>query len=206
MKKVDLTGQVFGRLTVLGDVGKRTKNKGILWHCMCECGTITFVKGANLKNGDSRSCGCLNREARSKRRTKDLSGYENENFIVLKKVGSRNSRVDWLCRCKHCNGTTELNSNEIEVTKSCGCLKKGASKEYMASITDLESLKSTKPTAKSTTGVRGVYYNKRKSTYTAVINVNKRQVYLGSSKNFDEVVKMRRDAEKKYGYKDPKSK
>ncbi|NQN32847.1 AP2 domain-containing protein [Streptococcus suis] len=206
MKKVDLTGQVFGRLTVLGDVGKRTKNKGILWHCMCECGQITFVKGANLKNGDTRSCGCLNREARSKRRTKDLSGYENENFIVLKKGGSRNSRVDWLCRCKHCNGTTELNSNEIEATKSCGCLKKGASKEYMASILDTESLKSTKPTAKSTTGVRGVYYRKSKNTYQAFINVDKKPVYLGSSKDFEKAVALRKDAEKKYGYKDPKSK
>lgn len=206
MKKVDLTGQVYGRLTVLGDVGKRTKAKGVLWQCMCECGTETFVLGGNLKNGSVRSCGCLNREARSKRRTKDLSGYENENFIVLKKVGSKNNRVDWLCRCKHCNGTIELNSNEIERTKSCGCLKKGASKEYMASILDPESLKSTKPTAKSTTGVRGVYYSKSKKNYQAYINVDKKTVFLGSSKNFDEAVKMRREAEKKYGYKDPKSK
>lgn len=206
MKKVDLTGHKYGRLTVLGDVGKRTKNKGILWQCLCECGQIAFVKGAHLKNGATRSCGCLNREARSKRRTKDLTGYENDNFIVLKKIGSRNNRVDWLCRCKHCNGTTELNSNEIEATKSCGCLKKGASKEYMASIMDPESLKSTKPTAKSSTGVRGVYYRKNRGIYQAFINVDKKQVYLGSSKNFHEAVALRREAEKEYGYKDPKSK
>ena len=37
-------------------------------------------------------------------------------------------------------------------------------------------------------------------------NVDKKTVYLGSSKNFDEAVKMRREAEKEYGYLDPKHK
>lgn len=206
MKKVDLTGQTFGRLTVLGDVGKRTTKKAILWQCLCECGNIVFVRGGSLKNGSTRSCGCFNREARSQRRTKDLTGYENDNFIVLKKIGSRNNRVDWLCKCKHCNRTTELNSNEIDKTKSCGCRKAWANKDYMASIMDPESLKSTKPTAKSTTGVRGVYFRKKKRTYSAFINVDKKQVYLGSSKDFREAVALRKEAEKKYGYKDPKNK
>lgn len=206
MKKVDLTGKVYGRLTVLGDVGKRSKAKGILWQCMCECGTIAFVKGSHLKSGAIRSCGCLNREARSERRTQDLTGFDDENFKVIRRVGSKHSKALWVAECKHCGQLTELTGNALKKQKSCSCLKKGASKEYMASILDPESLKSTKPTAKSTTGVRGVYYRKGKNTYQAYINVDKKTVYLGSSKNFDEAVKMRREAEKKYGYKDPKSK
>ena len=206
MKKVDLTGQVYGRLTVLGDIGKRTKNKGILWQCLCECGQITFVKGAHLKNGATRSCGCLNREARSKRQTQDLTGYEDENFKVIRRIGSKNSKALWEVECKHCQQLTELTGNALKSQKSCGCVKKGASKEYMASITNPESLKSTKPTAKSTTGVRGVYYRKSKKNYQAYINVDKKTVYLGSSKNFDEAAKMRREAEKKNGYIDPKHK
>lgn len=71
----------------------------------------------------------------------------------------------------------------------------------MASITNREAKKNDKPTKRSTTGVRGVYFNKRKSTYQAFINVNKKSIYLGSSKNFDEVVKLRKDAEVEYGYK-----
>lgn len=206
MKKIDLSGQVYGRLTVLGDIGKRTNNKEILWQCICECGTIAYAKGSHLKSGAIRSCGCLNREARSKRRTQDLTGYEDENFKVIRRVGSKHSKALWEVECKHCGNLAELTGNALKNQKSCGCLKKGANKEYMASIMDLESLKSTKPTAKSTTGVRGVYYRKSKNTYQAFINVDKKPVYLGSSKNFDEAVKMRRDAEKKYGYKDPKSK
>ena len=60
--KLDLTGNTYGRLTVLGDVGKRTKNGKVLWHCLCECGRVTFVRGDHLKNGEIRSCGCLNEE------------------------------------------------------------------------------------------------------------------------------------------------
>lgn len=69
----------------------------------------------------------------------------------------------------------------------------------MASITDLEAKKNNKPTVKSTTGVRGVYYNKRRDNYTAVINVDKKQVYLGASKSFEKAVA--KQAEIKYGYK-----
>ena len=68
----------------------------------------------------------------------------------------------------------------------------------MDSIRDSESLKSTKPTAKSTTGVRGVYFNKRKKNYQAFINVDKKQKYLGSSTSFEKAVKLRRNAEKIY--------
>lgn len=68
----------------------------------------------------------------------------------------------------------------------------------MDSIRDAESLKSTKPTAKSTTGVRGVYFNKLKKNYQAFINVDKKQKYLGSSKSLEEAARMRREAEKEY--------
>ncbi|AGM98703.1 AP2 domain-containing protein [Streptococcus iniae] len=194
--KNDLTGRRFERLTVLGDVGKRAKNGKVLWHCMCDCGKITFVRGDHLKNGKVKSCGCLNDDLKRKR-YKDLIGYENDNFKVIVKKESENQRVDWLCECKHCGNYTYLNSNESEVTKSCGCLL-GASKEFMNAIRDPESLKSTKPTAKSTTGVRGVYYNKRKGKYQAFINVDKKTVYLGQFARLADAEHARKNAEQEF--------
>lgn len=194
--KAQLEGMIFNRLTVLADVGKRSKKGAILWLCLCECGTTTFVQTNHLKKNRVKSCGCLNDELKRKR-YKDLSNYENTNFKVLEKIGSFNQRVDWLCLCKHCGNTTILNSNEITKTKSCGCLK-GASKEFMASITDHESLKSTKPTKKSTTGVRGVYYNKKRDNYQAFINVDKKTKFLGSSKSFSKAVALRKSAEQEF--------
>lgn len=60
LNKKDIVGQTFGRLTVIGfiEVEKReTKNRQ--WLCQCECGNTVQVNGAKLRNGHTRSCGCL---------------------------------------------------------------------------------------------------------------------------------------------------
>lgn len=67
-KKIDLTGQRFGRLRVCEDSGYR--NGRTYWKCTCDCGNTCIVSGHELKNGHTKSCGCLGREtsqARAKR-------------------------------------------------------------------------------------------------------------------------------------------
>lgn len=195
----DIIGRRFNRLVVVRDDGTRSAKGDIKWLCQCDCGKQIHALGYRLKRGLTKSCGCLNDEKR-RQRFKDLTGTETENFKIIDKAYSKNRRVWWNCVCKHCGANIILNNNLIGHQTSCGCIR-GASKEFMDSIRDSKSLKSTKPTAKSTTGVRGVYFNKRKKNYQAFINVDKKQVYLGSSKKIDEVVKMRRDAEREFGYK-----
>lgn len=56
----DLTGQRFGKLTVIG-IGTR-KNNAIVWECQCDCGNVTTVRGSNLTSGLTKSCGCLRAE------------------------------------------------------------------------------------------------------------------------------------------------
>jgi len=68
MKKLDLTGQRFGRLTVLKEAG-RTKWKQIIWHCLCDCGNYKNIVSFSLKNGDSKSCSCFSREEAARRET-----------------------------------------------------------------------------------------------------------------------------------------
>ena len=65
MKLIDLKGQKFGRLTVL----ERDGNKGHepTWKCVCECGNFTTVIGAELRKGNTTSCGCYAKEVTSKR-------------------------------------------------------------------------------------------------------------------------------------------
>lgn len=59
-KFIDLTGQKFGRLTVI----ERAENKGgkVRWLCRCECGNKKIIQGASLKSGHTTSCGCLRGE------------------------------------------------------------------------------------------------------------------------------------------------
>ena len=197
MAKNNLANQRFGRLTVLGDVGKRATNGKILWHCLCDCGTITFVRGDHLKIGKVQSCGCLN-DDKKRSRFKDLAGTETENFKIIDRAYSKNQRVYWNCICKHCGNHVIYNSNEIERNRGCRCRQNRSSKERMDEIRDSGSLKTTKPTAKSTTGVRGVYFNKRKGNYQAFINVDKKPKYLGSSTDFEKAVSLRKNAEKEF--------
>jgi hypothetical protein len=63
-----LEGQVFNRLTVIERDGKVGNH--IAWKCQCECGTITRVSSQALRNGSTKSCGCLSRELTLKRITK----------------------------------------------------------------------------------------------------------------------------------------
>lgn len=55
---VDLTGERFGRLLVLGRVGSQAKSGNALWRCRCDCGRETTSAGTDLRRR-TRSCGCL---------------------------------------------------------------------------------------------------------------------------------------------------
>lgn len=62
-KFIDLTGQTFGRLTVLRRAEYR-KSDRIRWLCICNCPDkkLVSIAGNELKNGDTKSCGCYNIE------------------------------------------------------------------------------------------------------------------------------------------------
>lgn len=78
----DLTGQVFGRLTVLELDHKEPKKQGgttIYWRCRCSCGKFTIVSRSNLERGKAKSCGCLSREASI---THNLSGGKNISHVA----------------------------------------------------------------------------------------------------------------------------
>ena len=57
----DLTGMKFGRLTVIGRVANNAEGRA-MWECQCECGSKKVVKGKNLINGATKSCGCMLKE------------------------------------------------------------------------------------------------------------------------------------------------
>lgn len=57
----DLTGQRFGRLTVIQREGN-CKWGSIMWLCHCDCGGEKIVSGATLRDGRTQSCGCLRKE------------------------------------------------------------------------------------------------------------------------------------------------
>lgn len=90
----DITGQKFGRLTVLGlddernDLEKEREKKGeikkatLFWRCNCECGEIISTTASRLTTGKTKSCGCYSREITSQVRSKENSyDFLNDNLV-----------------------------------------------------------------------------------------------------------------------------
>ena len=73
-RKVDLTGNRFGRLTVIGvDKGRSGRDK--YWLCKCDCGNTSVTTTHKLVNGMTRSCGCYAIERAKENGTKHGWSY-----------------------------------------------------------------------------------------------------------------------------------
>lgn len=90
--KIDLAGQTFGRLVVLGEHPVRA-NKQYAWVCKCSCGNDVVVPGYDLRSGHTQSCGCLQKERTSKAK-KTHGMRHSKEYNIWSKV------ID---RCKNSN-------------------------------------------------------------------------------------------------------
>ena len=61
-RRLDITGNKYGRLTVLRYIGKNKKSNKHMWECRCDCGNIVIVPLAGLRGGHTKSCGCLQKD------------------------------------------------------------------------------------------------------------------------------------------------
>ena len=117
--RVNLYGQKFGKLTVLDWVGAGK------WSCQCECGNLTLVQTDNLRNGNTKSCGCLQRERASEVNFKSLVGKRFGKLVVLERVkNDRFNHVNYRCKCD-CGGEVIVDASNLRQgnTNSCGCVK-----------------------------------------------------------------------------------
>ena len=76
-KKIDITNQVFNKLTAIRPTNKRSGHC-VVWECQCECGAITYVSVNDLKKGNTKSCGCIKSAGEEK-----ISKILSENNILF---------------------------------------------------------------------------------------------------------------------------
>ena len=127
-KLKDLTGQRFGKLTVIGPTEKR-KGTSVVWRCKCDCGKETLVAAGSLVSGNTKSCGCLRFEARGKLReialfaSKDIAGQRFGKLVAIEPTKERKyGYVMWRCRCDCGNEKYVAAGNLVSGgVKSCGC-------------------------------------------------------------------------------------
>jgi len=117
-KFIDLTGQTFGKLTVISRAENviRSSKPAIMWECVCECGNTKNIQSQSLREGKTKSCGCI--------RHKDISGQVFGYLTAIKYIGIKNKNPLWLCDCP-CGNSINATSNHLRSgdTKSCGCYK-----------------------------------------------------------------------------------
>lgn len=122
----DLTGQKFGRLTVL--FYEYTKRQAY-WRCRCDCGNEKTVVGYSLVSGTTQSCGCLFRETlveNGKSKKIDLTNQRFGRLLVIKDSLMRaKTCVIWECLCD-CGNITNVDGMSLRYgdTRSCGCFAK----------------------------------------------------------------------------------
>lgn len=133
----DLTGQTFGRLTVLSLEQANEKMVDEIWKCQCSCDLhkIVNVKRRYLINGTTRSCGCLAKEARKLPNSgqfqaidpTDIVGARLGKLIVLNVDHKTGRHYYYNCECDCGNTTVKersalLNNINLQCTE---CYKEG---------------------------------------------------------------------------------
>lgn len=96
MQKRDLTGERFGKLVALRKTGV-DKYGNAVWECRCDCGNVKEIGAQNLRNGNTRSCGC------NKKASCDISP---QNYPPKKDcLAYRESKV---YKAPYCEALTEM--------------------------------------------------------------------------------------------------
>ena len=123
-----MVGQRFGMLVVLHKCEPTTTKSACSYvQCRCDCGKEKPVRASALRNGHTKSCGCLRKTGPVDRDfTKQDRVGERVGLLTIKSAymvpGTR--RREWLCQCD-CGNTTILSQRMLRDggTKSCGCQK-----------------------------------------------------------------------------------
>lgn len=119
---VDLSGQRFGRLVAVRDVGSLRSFR--LWLFRCDCGAEIERTTADARHGKVRSCGCLQRELSSQRKSLKLAGQKFGRLTALERAGTDgHGHVTWRCACE-CGKEAVVAGVILKkgTTRSCGCL------------------------------------------------------------------------------------
>lgn len=125
----DIAGKRFGLLTAVRPTDQRA-HRTVIWECTCDCGNTAYVTLGNLRNGSTKSCGCLKHQDKSKKQTaiqsKIQEGMRFTRLTVVRQAqGQETNTGVWECLCD-CGKT--IFARDVDLlkgkTESCGCLKR----------------------------------------------------------------------------------
>lgn len=222
----NLIGQQFGRLLVVGR-GENTKSGNAQWWCKCDCGNseLKLVVATRLKNGETRSCGCLQREIASETHSKpnkyDWSrdygvgftsqpdSYGRYEFYFDKEDFDKIKDYTWSFSNDYLRDTKDrsIAMHQLILPTEDGFIpehihgsqtRNDNRKENLRPATPGQNMMNTKIRNNNTSGVKGVYWRKDTNKWSAGIWVNKKHISLRCFNELEDAKKARKEAEDKY--------
>lgn len=124
-------GNIYGYLTVIARA-ENDKDNRAQWLCKCKCGNEVIVRGKSLRNGNTKSCGCYQKERAAQSnmdRVGNLVGQRFGKLQVISEAGfithtnGKRSRV-YNCLCD-CGNYCQIQHQYLAFgdTTSCGCIR-----------------------------------------------------------------------------------
>ena len=224
-KFIDLTGQKFGKLTVVKRVEDRICPSGqhiVQWLCKCDCDNqnLVIVQGSHLKTKHTTSCGCLQKEMASlsnkKYNTYDLSGeygigyttkgepfyFDLEDYDLIKDYCWLIGNQGYVSTCVE-SESQWLHMHRLiiqtdNIVDHINHKKFDNRKRNLRISTCSQNCMNKKILTRNTSGVTGVGWVKTKHQWRARITVGYKEIHLGYFDKFEDAVKARKTAEDKY--------
>lgn len=198
-------GSKIGKFEILEQY---SKNDVVYLKTMCTmCGKIDWVA---QKHVATRKC-CESASSSTQFKSVDYSNLTVNGITLLKKTDKKSgSSYLWKCRC-HCGNIFYANAANVKAgkVKSCGCitrpplskefLDKGFnaySKKYLKEHTNLSAI-SPKMLSTNKSGVKGVYFDKSKQRWIAVLEFQKKR-HVKSFTKKEDAIRCRKEWEEKY--------
>jgi len=206
-----MIGQRFGRwlVVVRGEdyVYPHNNKKAIRYICDCDCGNAGLVHSAHLKNGSSKSCGCLNREISTTHGMSKTRAYKSWSNMIIRCTGSSN-KADASYLEKGISFQDSWADFE-EFYKDMGDCPDGFELERNDALGDYcksncswadETTQATNRTKfkNNTSGYTGVTWSAVHGKWRTGLYVNKVRHEGGLFTNFEDAVEARKQLELKY--------
>ena len=223
-KHKDLTGKIFGKLTVLYEGASYVSPKGwkmSRWTVQCDCEkhTILEVREDHLLSGNTTSCGCVMKNALSEATKKyneyDLSGdygigwttntdqefyFDLADYDKIKDVCWTESPDGYIC------GRDRKTTKRMSMHSYLGFSyhdhinrnKRDNRSSNLRPCVQQENCRNGSLRCNNTSGVIGVSWSKAKNAWIARVCVDYKEIYLGQYQNKDDAIRARLRAEVEY--------
>jgi len=215
----NMVGRIFGKLTVIARDVDKLQNTYWICKCSCESGKTKSVRGSHLKAGRIQSCGCLYNKIRGQKLPnnqfifrdnykigitydgkefyydvedayfiEEHTWYFDKDGYVITRINNKGVKMHKLI----------IPSSRNEIIDHKNQNKFDNRKDNLRKCDSSQSAMNIRRRNHNTSGVTGVGWHKTSNKWRVRINYNKKSVFLGEFENFEDAVKVRKEAEQKY--------